>query len=857
MNTAIKTYSPELQAVRHEVLMRCMGLDLEPKVLGDGDLTAEIAIIGQGPGAQEVMGKSPFVGPTGKLLWDTLRQHGLLRTQCYVTNVCKRQFSIDKKADLGKDEWLKWQTIVDYELTQMPNLKYVFALGNAALQLFTGNTGIEAYRGSVMPATIKYDDGSTREIQVLYSYNPANIFRAPQTEIIFQMDARRLGQLVKGDFEEWPVDTRFNFTFKEALAEIVRFKAENKPTSFDLELSSGELACVGMANELHKASCINFRGQLENLYTLEEEIELMFALQDLYQFLAENNNVIVQNGAFDSGFHGIKDWVDMPVSYDTMLMHHTLYPSLPHNLGFLTAQYTTIPYYKEEFDRWKDDGDVEILWNYNGKDCCATLAAFYKMKDELIAQKLWVFYNDHVKRGQMHAIRSTIAGIATDLTMREQVSSELKAKVEAALQHFVDLIDSTFPPHKEPNGRPYRPNPGSWQQLQKLFYEPKRLGLKDSKKGTDEATRTALLKDPRTGVEAKEILTAINVFKSLAKFAGTYVDLRLDKDNRFRCVWKQEGVTSAPGRLSSSATLWGTGMNGQNQPPEARKFFVADEGCCFIYFDLKQAEAQVVAYRADIPKWKEDFARTWEDDSFDCHRSLASDIFKIPYDDVPKSDRNEDDTDYTIRYTSKRARHGLNYRMQIATFAEQAGISFSRAAQTYHLYHKMNPEIQKWWKEQEYRIKKDREIWNALGRRWKPLRRLEETDALDALIAFYPQSTIGDKVFQVWYQSEEDDRWDNHKARVVLDIHDALIAVSTLDFAKTALSIMKAYAQTPMLIENVYGTKRELLRIGADTAMSTLDLRDKKTKQIIGVDKYHRWSGLEKMKVEPAYLAAA
>jgi len=835
-------------------MVRADKLDLEPKVLGDGRLDAPVIIIGQGPGTHEVEARSPFVGPTGQLLWSTLRQHGILRTDCYVTNVCKRQYSIDKRSDLGKDEWLKWFSLLQWELTQLKNPKYIFALGNAALEGLLGITGITKYRGSVYPYELTLADGRTVTIQVVCSFNPANIIRSPEDEIIFQMDAARLTNLKNGDHEQWEVDTKYDLTFDEALAEIRRFKIENKPTAIDLELSSGELACVGLSNDStgrivdgvrrFQATCINFRGQLENLYTREEEIVLFRELQDLYESLAEHDNLIVQNGAFDSGFSGIKDNVNMPISYDTMLMHHTLYPTLPHSLGFLTSQYTPMPYYKDEFDTWKEEGDVRTLWTYNGKDCVATIVAFFRLKKELVAQNLWDFYNRQVKFLQNHLISGTINGIRTDVEMRRIVSEQLRVEVEAALKHFHHLVHDTLP--EMPAS--YNPNPDSWQQLQKLFYTY--LNLKHKDKGTDATARDQLIADHRTSLEAKEILVAVNKYKLLQKFASTYVNLRLDPDNRFRCVWNQQGVTSAPGRLSSSQTLWGTGGNGQNQPPAARQFFIADEGCCFIYFDLKQAEAQIVAYRADIDQWKQDFERSRIDDSFDCHRSLAATIFNLPYDEVPKSDRNDDDTDYTMRYVAKRARHGLNYRMQIPRFAETANISHARAADVYHKYHRANPEIQKWWREQERLVRREREMFNAFGRRWKVLQRIDD-DALVPLIAYYPQSTIGDKVAQVWGQSEEDDRWDMHNGRVVLDIHDALIAVVKIPYAEKYLSIMKGYAETPMLIENVYRTKREQLIIGADTAISSTTVRDKKG-NIIKEDKYHRWSALQKIKIEAA-----
>lgn len=845
-------HSPELKALRHEILQRCLQLDLEPKVLGDGRLDSEIVIIGQGPGSYEVTAKSPFVGPTGGLLWNTLRQHGILRTDCYVTNVCKRQYSIDKRSDLGRDEWTKWHSLLQYELTQLKNPKVIFALGNAALEALTGFTGITNYRGSVYDYVIKRDDGTEQTVKVVYSFNPANVIRNPEDEIIFQFDARRVRGVAHGEWTDWPVTTTYDLSFIDAMAEIGRFKRENKPTAVDIELTGGELACVGLANDEHEATCINFRGQLENIYTQEQEAQLLFALQDLYESLGASDNLIAQNAAFDAGFSGLRDNISMPVSYDTMLMHHCLYPTLPHSLQFLTSQYTSIPYYKDEYSKFKEDGDVKVFWEYNGKDCCATLASFNRLKAQLQEQKLWDFYNRHIKRLQGHAISAQIHGIATDTEMRDKVSNELNDQLREAQEKFLYLIDLALPNAERygDGSLKYKPNPSSWQQLKVLFYD--KLKLKHKTEGTDQQARLDLLNDERTPLEAKEIITQINVISELRKFLGTFVDLRLDKDQRFRCVWKQEGVRSAPGRLSSAGTLWGTGGNAQNQPPAARKFFIADPGCCLVYFDLKQAEAVVVAYRADIDDWKADFERMRLDGSFDAHRSLAAQMFKLDYDQVPKSDRNEDDSDYTVRYIAKRCRHGLNYRMQIARLAETTGLSFGRAAQSYHTYHRTAPGIQKWWREQERLVRSEREIYNAFGRRFKILQRIDE-DALVPIIAFYPQSTIGDKVCEVWYKSEEDDRWDNHKARIIFNVHDSLTAVCTLDYAKTALSIMKAYAEQPLLIEDVYRKNRSQVIIPADTAISSLDVKDKKG-NLLYTDKYHRWSNLVKQHIDAAPL---
>ena len=846
--------------LRKEFVARAFNQDLHTQVLMDGRLDAEIIIIGEAPGSNEVAQKTPFIGFSGDLLWKTLRQHGILRTDCYATNVSKRLVSQAKNADhaMAADEWIKWKYLLQWELSQLKKPKIIFAMGNAALKALHGWDKIGTYRGSVYNLDIQGNP-----VQVLYTFNPAAVIREPKNEIIFQMDARRLKKLVVGDYVPMEVSTHHSLGFRRSLDVIKSFRAEKKPVSIDIETTSGQTACVGISNRSTEAFCINFRDRLTNIYTIDEEYELWLALQDLYEDPAIET--VAQNGNFDSHWSAYKAFVHMPIAYDTLLAHHTLYPSLPHNLGFLTSQYTTHPYYKDELDAWRETGNIDEFWEYNCRDAAITLRVKEETEKELQAQGLYKFFKEHVMKLQPHLVISTADGIAIDLNVRAKIAEQMQKDVDAELRQFyysVNLALSLEPNDKgeyieEADGtikevRPaafqFTPNPGSPDQMKDLLYN--RLNLKHRNGNTDAVVRGDMLEDTRTSLEAKNVLSAINTWTKDAKFLSTYAKTKVDPDNRFRCEWKQYGVVKAPGRLSSSQTLWGAGMNMQNQPPKARQFYVADADCVLIYFDLSQAEARVVGYVADIEKWKEDFERARVSGNYDCHRALASDMFKIPYDDVPVQD--EIDGEYTVRYVAKRCRHGLNYRMAIPRLAETTGLSYSRAASAFHTYHRISPEIQKWWAETERIVKKDRQLFNAFGRRWKLLQRLDDKDALESIVAFYPQSTIGDKVGKVWYQSHEDDRWDMSKARIRLNIHDALIGVAHKDFALTALSIMKKYAEEPILIENIYKTKIEPLIIPAETKISTLDIYDRKTKQIIGQDTLHRWSNLKAVNLEAA-----
>src|SRR5206468_9000678 len=58
-------------------------------VPGEGDPRTKILFIGEGPGYHEDKQGRPFVGPSGQLLEDLLKNIGLKRSDVFITNVVK------------------------------------------------------------------------------------------------------------------------------------------------------------------------------------------------------------------------------------------------------------------------------------------------------------------------------------------------------------------------------------------------------------------------------------------------------------------------------------------------------------------------------------------------------------------------------------------------------------------------------------------------------------------------------------------------------------------------------------------------------------------------------------------------
>ena len=91
------------------------------------------------------------------------------------------------KITLTRQERIHWRHILWEELSRLPNLQYVVALGSYALEALVGYDAITKARGSVFPIDI---DG--RRVQVLATYNPAHVMREPRMEIVFRFDLDKL-----------------------------------------------------------------------------------------------------------------------------------------------------------------------------------------------------------------------------------------------------------------------------------------------------------------------------------------------------------------------------------------------------------------------------------------------------------------------------------------------------------------------------------------------------------------------------------------------------------------------------------------------------------------------------------------
>jgi len=204
-------------------------------------------------------------------------------------------------------------------------------------------------------------------------------------------------------------------------------------------------------------------------------------------------------------------------------------------------------------------------------------------------------------------------GIAVDHTKLEETRKEV---LQRAAEKEAELHELC--------GFPLNVNSG--KQVGEYFYItlglPPILKPKTKALTTDDLAMQRLVRGTAKNPGRPEA-KLVQEIRGLKKLYSTYLSIEFDADNRMRGSYNPRGTMY--GRLSSSKTIFGTGMNMQNLPPDFKKFLVADPGYVLIEFDKRQAEWVVVAYASD----DSNMIRAIEQ-GLDVHAYTASLMFHVP-----------------------------------------------------------------------------------------------------------------------------------------------------------------------------------------------------------------------------------
>ena len=282
-----------------------------------------------------------------------------------------------------------------------------------------------------------------------------------------------------------------------------------------------------------------------------------------------------------------------------------------------------------------------------------------------------------------------LAGISLDIDWLSKESVDLENDLRELEQKIFELSGEEF-------------NMNSPKQLGEILFEKLKLDPKAKKTKTGQySTSEEVLQKL---AYKHEIIQHILKYRTYQKLKSTYVDALPSeiepKDNRVHTTFSQ--TTAATGRLSS------LNPNLQNIPirtargQQIRGAFVAEEGKKIISADYSQIELRLIAELSG----EDNMIKAFQNGE-DIHASTASKLFKIPLDQVDKTQRSQ----------AKTVNFGIIYGQGAFALAEQTGLSRTEAKQMIDSYYENYPKLKIFMTEQVEKARKNGFVETILGRK--------------------------------------------------------------------------------------------------------------------------------------------
>ena len=727
-----------------------------------GPIDAKLVIIGEAPGEQEERYRKPFVGPSGDRLDSILAQNGLDRRQVRVTNLLKWRPPKNDITQIDKPTLAAAKTALRAELRELKGAQLYVPLGNYALWAVADAMDITKRRG----APCKAWDGRI----ALPTLHPAATFRMDSWLPLLYLDIARVAEALCIIGSGKPlIPTRDIITIEDPAdprcwAIITQLLAEGQPITFDIET----------ARDGTRISCISFAN------STEWGVSMVLGQPNVRQantLLTSPLPKIGQNVFFDAitlehllGIRTSNIWID------TMILHHTLDPELPHGLGFISSQYTWEPYFKDEGKGlWSDKAEhaktpLEQQLRYNAKDSIITHEVAKKMLSELAEDPpLEALFHKQIMRVWYALYHMTLRGVSINTAAKDRYAEILSADINQTQR----LLNSWA-------GRDL--NIDSPKQMREHFIATLKLrGTISHKTGSLSFDEDAINKMAERYPDLP-CWPWIRALREKQKYLRTYAEAKVDPDNRIRTSYSQTTVT---GRLSSRKVPWNAGMNLQNIPRgttdggAARRMFIADPGHILIEADYSQIEDRFVALISDCKAKQAIF-----NSGLNSHLATGRMLFG--------REISKDGTEYDL---AKRVSHLSNYKGKAAKISEACNVPLRQAIDAQIAYFRVFPEILAWHDAVNASLKSDGILTTPFGRKRRFYGRRDD-DLWRTAVAHEPQSTTADltnrSLWLVWAVGLD----------VLMQIHDSIVIQAPEDDWHIAAAQMLQIMTLPLQVGN-------------------------------------------------------
>jgi len=771
------------------------------RLIQSGPRVTKLVIVGEAPGAVEDASGRPFSGASGEDMDKYLAEVGIVRDECFVTNVVHQRPPNNKFDTFLKPApspaLMLGLVQLKKDITEIrPNL--VLAFGDVPLRFLTNKHSIMKYRGSILESTL------VKGQKVIATYHPASVFRMYQNRALIKLDMKRIAEemntpeinLPKRDIYIWGEKN-----FDQGLYEMVNEMFNAEWLSVDIETSPGEdkheIICVGFSDHPDRALVVPIGSSGGDqvvrrlLASPAKKCGQNFGQYDLT--VLEDNGYEVQNFCWDIMYSHHALLLEAAGGGDEVKMLRggkgEAKSPLAKGLGFQVSIYTREPFYKDDGKLWKRPGaNIRDFYVYNGKDAAVTGEIRQAHERELAD-----FGVQHVFEHEMAILpllrQMSRRGVKIDLAVRDALREQYNGEI-ANLQHFLNLSSG-----KQLNVK-------SKKDMHELLYTTLKLPVqyhRETKRPTADKNALAKLAEKYQ----HPVLLTILETRRRRDLIERYLDAYVDPDGRMRCLFDPSGTRT--GRLASRANIYGSGTNLQNIPPKIRRMFVADPGKVLFYVDLSQAELRVIAYLARCERLIEAFAS-----GRDIHKE-NSELFFGSYDEEK-------------RLACKRTVYGSCYgegvdRIVAVAASENPPIHLKRedVARSQEGLFMLYPEIKEiWWKDVREALKY-RTLTTPLGWKRQFYSRWDSVQFLNEALAFQPQCTVGiiAEIGMLLASQIEG-------VEVLLNVHDAIVGQVAEARVKELIPKVVQAMQIPV---NVYG-RTLIIPADAKTGSNWMDVSD-------------------------------
>jgi DNA polymerase len=323
-----------------------------------GPQDARLAIVGQGPGADEAATGEPFIGMSGRHLNKWLVKAGVPRERCAVSNVVWCHLPKNRPPTATEMRHC-WEAHVGPHLRSLPELRVIAAVGIPAAQQFIPGAKLKT-AGTVAPFAL-----DEREVRVVPLVHPAAIIRGSWAHDPAQpLFLRRAWEIARAEQPPPLLDVSVpppGGQIAKTVHEVARFLGEilidKAAVACDIEGTGGILIGIGFARlDTLEAMYVPFRNKAAPFWSSEEDTRCAAEWVDRVLASEQIAKVFHNGSSFDLPFLEEIGFVVNNYADDTMVRAWATYHESVKDLQSLGILYAGLPAWKH-LSNVGDEGD--------------------------------------------------------------------------------------------------------------------------------------------------------------------------------------------------------------------------------------------------------------------------------------------------------------------------------------------------------------------------------------------------------------------------------------------------------------------------------------------------------------------